>query len=334
MTWLTWRQFRTQAWITLGVLVALAVALSFAGAHIASLYRASGLATCTGAQCSDLTDSFLSQARQGFVGPVRVLGLGLAYLAPALIGAFWGAPLVGRELETGTFRLVWTQSVSRTRWLSVKLALLGLATVLSAGVVALVVTWSSSRVDSVAGRMEPLAFGSRGVVPVAYALLAFSVGVLAGILLRRTVPAMAVTLAAVAAVQMAMPTWIRAHLVTPLVQTRALDPTKGAGIGLQSDGHIRVWIEPHIPGAWILGNSTALPSGEAFDGVADPTYCSRSVSPEKCLDWVAGKHLHSVVTYQPGSRFWTLQWIEAGIVVALAAVAVALCFWALRRRAA
>ena len=40
---------------------------------------------------------------------------------PALIGAFWGAPLITREFEAGTFRLAWNQSVTRARWLAIKL---------------------------------------------------------------------------------------------------------------------------------------------------------------------------------------------------------------------
>jgi len=43
-----------------------------------------------------------------------------ALATPALLGIFWGAPLIARELETGTCRLAWNQSVTRTRWLTVK----------------------------------------------------------------------------------------------------------------------------------------------------------------------------------------------------------------------
>lgn len=335
MTWLTWRQFRTHTWIALGAVAALAVALGLVGAHVADLYRQSGLATCTGGTCKDLADAFLLRARAGAGGPLRELGVVLAYLTPGLIGAFWGAPLVGRELETGTFRLAWTQSVSRERWLAVKVGLLGLATLVISGAVALVVTWSSARVDRVeAVRMDPTQFGSHGIVPVAYALLAFAVGVLAGILLRRTVPAMAVTIAYVAVVQVAMPLWVRSHLIAPMTLTRALVATDGTRISLSKDGHIWVQADQNLPGAWVLSNTTVTSAGKPFDVVADPASCSRSVPVDRCLDWLNQQHLQSVVRYQPLSRFWALQWIEAGIVVAAAVVVVGLCFWAVRRRVA
>ena len=58
---------------------------------------------------------------------LQVALITLVLVVPALIGMFWGAPLIAHELETGTFRLAWTQSVSRRRWLLVKMGLVGLA---------------------------------------------------------------------------------------------------------------------------------------------------------------------------------------------------------------
>ena len=55
-----------------------------------------------------------------------MLGTGLAYVVPAVIGIFWGAPMIAREIEAGTYRLVWTQSITRTRWLVSKLGVAGI----------------------------------------------------------------------------------------------------------------------------------------------------------------------------------------------------------------
>jgi transposase len=116
---------------------------------------------------------------------------------PALIGLFWGAPLITRELEAGTHRLVWNQTITRTRWLAVKLGLTGLATITAAGLGSLAVTWWSSPIDKTATndfpRMGPLLFDARGVVPIGYAAFAFALGVTVGMLVRRTLPAMAIT---------------------------------------------------------------------------------------------------------------------------------------------
>ena len=96
---------------------------------------------------------------------------------PSLIGMFWGAPLIARELETGTFRLAWTQSVSRMRWLLVKLGLVGLASAAVGGLLSLMVTWWYSPIDKVnQGRFGAAAFGLHGFVPAGYALFAFALG--------------------------------------------------------------------------------------------------------------------------------------------------------------
>ena len=141
---------------------------------------------------------------------------------PALIGLFWGAPLLTRELEAGTHRLVWNQSVTRTRWLAVKLALTGLAAMTAAGLGSLAVSWWSSPIDKTAAnvpQMGPVVFAARGIVPIAYAAFAFALGVTVGMLVRRTLPAMAITLAVFVAVQFAMPLLVRPHLVPPTRST-------------------------------------------------------------------------------------------------------------------
>src|SRR6266702_939637 len=131
MIWLTWRQFRAQAVTAAAALAVFAVLLAVTGPHLASLYAASGISGCYSQSCGQLASNFLSQLRTGIYPAVYLLGIAGIVLAPAVIGIFWGAPLIARELEAGTFRLAWTQSVTRARWLAVKLALTGLAAMAS-----------------------------------------------------------------------------------------------------------------------------------------------------------------------------------------------------------
>jgi len=115
MIWLTWRQFRAQAIAAAAALVVLAVIFGGTEPHLAHLYHVSGLATCR-TNCAALTTTFVTSMKANAIYPVLfIAGLGILYLTPALIGLFWGAPLVTRELEAGTFRLAWNQSVTRTR---------------------------------------------------------------------------------------------------------------------------------------------------------------------------------------------------------------------------
>jgi hypothetical protein len=89
-----------------------------------------------------------------------------------------GAPLVAREFETGTYRLAWTQT-TRTRWIAIKLAAIGLAGVVLTAILSLIVTWWSGPLDAVT--MTPYSsFDQRDLVPLGYAAFAFVIGVAAG----------------------------------------------------------------------------------------------------------------------------------------------------------
>ena len=114
MIWVSWRQFRTPAAVALGALTIVAIVCVVTGPHLIHLYDTT-VATCRArGDCSTATEEFL-----GHDSSLRTwLGV-LAVVVPGIIGMFWGAPLVAGELEAGTHRLAWTQSVSRTRWLAV-----------------------------------------------------------------------------------------------------------------------------------------------------------------------------------------------------------------------
>ncbi|MFD0852055.1 ABC transporter permease, partial [Actinomadura adrarensis] len=171
-----------------------------------------------GGDCAGFLRTFAERRQAAFLG-VSTLMLVL----PGQIGLFWGAPMIARELEAGTHRLVWNQAVTRARWLAVKLALTGLFAMAVTGLTSLVVSWWAGPLDKAAAvnfpvfqKSAPLLFAVRGVVPIGYAAFAFVLGVTIGMLIRRTLPAMAVTLAVFAAVQLGMPTFVRPHLREPV----------------------------------------------------------------------------------------------------------------------
>jgi hypothetical protein len=161
------RQFRVQALVGAILVVLAAVYLVRLGADIRAARDA-------------------SQLPREYGQTMLFLATGLA-LVPALIGAFWGAPLIARELETGTHRLAWNQSVTPRRWLAVKLTVLGLAGAAVAGTLSALSTWAAGPVDQVAGdRFNAILFGARGVVPIGYAVFGFVLGAVTGLLVRRT----------------------------------------------------------------------------------------------------------------------------------------------------
>jgi hypothetical protein len=140
---------------------------------------------------------------------------------------------VAREFENNSFRLVWTQSVPRVRWLAAKLGIGALITVVTVGLLSLMTTWWFSPLDAFnANSLTPSVFDRRDLVPVAYALFAFALGATAGLLMRRTLPAMMVTLFGFIGVRYLVEDDWRPHFLTPLRNTSAFNPfNPGLAIG-------------------------------------------------------------------------------------------------------
>ena len=343
MMWLTWRQFRAQAIAAAAGLAAVAVVLGVTGIRLISQYNADGLRTCH-SSCIAQATKFLDVATKGSDTLLFNGGIVLMYLVPALIGIFWGAPLIARELETGTHRLAWNQSISRTRWTLMKLGLIGLAAVATAGLLSLVITWWVSPINSamnfnqpgsgvaILPRLDPVAFGARGVVPLAYAAFAFALGVTVGVLIRKTLPAMAVTLAIFAALAIMVPIYVRPHLIPPVQATAPFNAYQNNSLEMGGPGNQMTVVGNFSkPGAWILSNDTITTSGKVFTGPAGPA-CLGNSTPNACSNWLNSLHLRQSVSYQPASRFWPLQLTETGIYLVLAAGLAWLCVWRIRRR--
>ncbi|MGH9252608.1 MAG: ABC transporter permease subunit [Acidimicrobiales bacterium] len=338
MIWFTWRQFRTQTWITATALAALGVVLVISGRSIADAYTAANIAACEG-DCSTAINNFLNQVRSGTNGTVYNLANAGIQVVPALIGIFWGAPLIARELETGTHRLAWNQSVTRTRWLATKLAIVGAAAAVTAGLLSWAVTSWAHHIDNAAdNRITPELFGSRGIVPIGYALFGFVLGVTLGMLIRRSIPAMAATLGVYLAAAISMPLWFREHLVPASHTTNPLDTSSVDQLMIQGDPSdgvgdpMTVVGSDNLPDAWVLSNQTITPTGEVFTGPADPQYCGPDAGATKCEAWVDTLGLRQDLTYHPASNFWPLQWTETSIFLVVAVLLAGFCFWWTRRR--
>jgi hypothetical protein len=359
MIWLTLRQFRVPALVGAAGLIVVAVVTAVTGPHLVHLYDTSGIATCRAhGDCAALTAAFLTQdgVLAGWLNSIVLV-------VPALVGIFWGAPLVARELETGTFRAAWTQSVTRTRWMAVKLGIVGGASMFVAGLCSLMVTWWSSPIDRVEmNRFTNALFGERAIAPVGYAAFAFVLGVTVGILIRRTVPAMATTLAVFVTARLASSLTLRPRLIAPLRGTVPFQASLGNGPS-SSSGPAGVG-----SGDWIYSQETVNAAGKAigqnggigpngniglnvapdgtltFNGVGRcpnkvpaPTLGPRGhpilSNPQGALQTCAAKlRIREVVTYQPLGRYWAFQWYEAAIFFAAALVLAGFCLWWIRHR--
>lgn len=342
MIWLTWRQFRAQALTGLAVITAAAVYFLVTGLSMHHTYTAD-LATCSrGSDCSDV----LGQFAQGYNTAFNLSQL-LVIAAAGLIGIFWGAPLISRELETGTNQLAWNQSVTRTRWLAVKLACIGIASLATAAVLSYLLTWWAGPLDQITGnRFAAMTFSSRDIVPLAYTVFAFALGATAGLLFRRTVPAMAVTLAVFVGIHILVPAIIGPNLLPSTTATFPIDKTTaGQFSGIYtSGGGAEIYLALPVPqGAWVISappvqdSSGQVVPAYSYNNCLLPSTAGRPTktggpSAVQAADCLARYNLHQNVTYQPASHYWPLQWYETGIFFALAGILSGTSFWWLRRR--
>jgi ABC-type transport system involved in multi-copper enzyme maturation permease subunit len=330
MTWLTWRQFRAQTLVAAGALALLAIYLIYLGSEIRSFYD-TRIANCEAQAC------YLARMdlRTNFDDAISIMVV-LLIAVPGLIGIFWGAPLVTQELEQRTDRLVWNQSVTRTRWLAAKLAVIGLCSAAVAGLFSLLLTWSASRYDQVIGeRFAAVSFGSRNIVPIGYALFAVILGTVVGMVVRRTLPAMAITLIVFAALQLLIPTVVRQNLMPPVTDTVAVDTAVlNSGVGMRLNENNTFDIQGYVAdGSWSLEFSSPLYKADGSPYVGeDATPCLLPGDKEASDACSAAQNLHFEYTYQPGSRYWTFQWIELSMFVGLSLLLTGFGFFWLRRR--
>lgn len=317
MAWVIWRQHRA-ALIWLGVLLAaLGSATLDAGIKLHRLYAAEIRHGCLGpsawsAVCRPLQTPF-------------AVGWPLAYpnmvatamqAVPVIIGVFLGAPLLAREYTAGTVRFTWTQAIGRTRWAVAALGLIGAAVAAAGCLLGLLTQWSVQPVavqtTRLADRWEPGLFESTALTAATAALLAFMIGVLAGALIRRVVPAMAVT--AACAITAAYLAYHRLHYWLLGQGTRlARDLAFGVrpNVGVPSSGVVSIHetVGPSVPGpagAWLDQGWFSGAGGHRLTGAtASQLLYSSQARLTRLHDtfWVA---------YQPGGRYWVFQLILGG----------------------
>lgn len=318
MTWLMWRQHRAEALalaIFVGILAAVLVVL---GRPMHALFPL-GSAHCLTPPLDHGCRAALTQLQQDYGYSTTVLIL--LNFAPYAIGGFLGAPLLARELEAGTWQLAWTQAVPRLRWLAVKVVVLGVAAVLLAAGLSAAIGWYRQPLDLLGG-FDITGFDLTGIAPMAYTLFAFALGVAAGALLRRSLPAAATAFVAFVAVRFTIAGWIRPHFVTPVTRTEAFVPGSGDITNGTSNVRDMVLDQGFIDanGQHITGLGAVIIEGKAREGGGDPTI------------YLSEHGIQRWIVYQPIGRFWSFQLIETVTFVGLAALLLALVFLRVRRR--
>jgi hypothetical protein len=326
MTWLVWRQYRAQATIACILLAAATAGILADGFQVASRWH-SVLVTCSGhSACLQQSGSLVN----GVVGDLPYLSMVL----PVVLGVLWGAPLVAHELETRTSDFAWAQSVTRMRWLTVKVGWLLLATVVCGGVITVLTTWWSGPDNALhASAFDPGHFDTQGIVPIGYAVFAMALGIAAGTVARRTLPAIAVALGGFIGLRLVISAFLRQHYMTAVTTyynvTGSVTPSGQA---------------------WVLAEGAVSNTGQFVStGWGDlypalPAACQRVFNQSQSAPSKSGGSLNTVfscmqahgwrgvITYQPANRYWPFQGIETAIYVLLAAALIAVTFVLIRRR--
>ncbi len=333
MTWLTWRQYRAQFAVGTAILAALCLLLVLTGLQLISQYHTI-ITQCASGTGNGPNSVNCSTGGGLFSGGPTVGFVSLTLLAtPVLAGLFLGAPMVAAEFEAGTTQFAWMQGITRAHWLAVKTGWLLLAAAAWGGVLAALTTWWASPTNAEhASEFYPGRFDVLYLVPVAYAVFAMALGICAGTLIRRTVPAMAVTLGGFIAARVAVTLWLRPHYLSAVTVVRSLPA------------------QTRLTGSfWLLSQGVRNPAGQLISvpsGTQGPEAFGVQVSflPKACagLTKPAGgltsscraalNGFRSFVTYQPGSRFWAFQGIETGVFVVVAAILLAVTTVVLIRR--
>ncbi len=317
MTWLVWRQHRAEALALVVLVAAVGALLLGVGLPMHDLFP-HGIGRCGTTPVDNACRVAIAQLQQGygFNTPMLIL----LNLVPLGIGAFLGAPLLARELESGTWQLAWTQAVPRMRWLTVKLAALAVLTVALAAAFSAILMWYREPLD-LFGRFDITGFDVTGIVPAAYALFAFALAALAGAGLRRSLPALATAIVVFVAVRITVATWLRPSYRTPITLTEQIAP---------GSRELRL---TRVPQDWTLGEGFTDKAGNQLGDLGTAIWEHKAL--EAGIDpatYLNGQGIHRWMTYHPAGRFWSFQLIEGAIFASLAVLLLGLLVWRLRRR--
>jgi len=312
MLWVTWRQHRMQVLIAIAFLAVVGAALLVHGLRTAGLADVLSLG-------SEGRRNVLGQ-QFGQVSKLLIWSV----ILPALVGLFWGTPLLAREYERGTHWLAWTQSVSRRGWLGVKLGGLGAAVTVAGLLFGVIMSAWAGEFGELrsAGRLVNLdLFVVTGVAPAAWWLFAFALGAAAGAVTRKLLPAMAVTIAVFLLSYVGMfASEARLHYATPVRVEESAPVVSGEPWSINTPPGAEAQLPAGalmVRSGWVDTRGVEL-TGDATWSCASTTDDYLSCMRDKGFRWYA--------EYQPADRYWQFQWTEAGLLFA-AAVALGGVAW-------
>jgi hypothetical protein len=311
MTWVAWRLQRTETLVALLVLALVAVLLVPTGISMADAYHHDGIGVCLspnpGLACANRIGAFQAQYQTlNFI-------TNWFTLLPGVLGVLLAAPFI-LDLEHGTYRLAWTQSITRRRWLFIKLGLAVVAVIVANELLSLLIGWWRTPLTHINGRLDSGTYDTTGTVAIGYGLFALGLALAVGALWRRSAVSLTVGFVGYFAVRIIDEYWLRGKLVSPL---------HAVWHGAQAPAYLA---SASILSQTVTVNGRVVESNSSSGGVLGAH--SQLAAPG------SGQHAVFHVTYQPASFFWTLQARETLLFTAVGGAMLLFAAWWTYRRAA
>lgn len=346
MIWLTWRQHRIQIIVLSLVLALVCLVLLMTGIHIAEVARTSGLFTCNirHVDCLPAQSAVVGYTTQISFGNVSFYYIfhNLLMCLPALIGMFVGVPLVAQEFVHGTYRMAWAQSIQWSRWLLIKSSLLAFVIACGGGVLyAVFIWWKAPYLTALGGPWgDYLNNDVWGFVAIAYMVFAFMLGIAVGSVVKKTIPAMVITVILFIIIRVSIEVFLRPSLVPPHVYRTPYPRAYAYSQILPEGGSL---LSHDIT---LHGQSYNTPGGvcSKLSGIVDqeartaPIHHGENEAPfkessneaalQKCL---VDHGFQDEIKYFTGDQYVQLQAAESGVFIILAALSLGIAFWSVRR---
>jgi hypothetical protein len=321
--WVAWRQQRLALAGAIGLLAGLAVYLLITGLRMHSAYASVMACQASGSRFCDRSISDFNAA----YWPTAEVTAGLLQVVPVLVGVFAGAPILARELETGTFRFAWTQGCGPVRWTLARLAVPAVVLTAAAAAFSQLFSWYYAPFFA-EGQQSGLAaqfFDLSGVAFAAWTLAAFAIAAFAGLIIGRVVPAMAAAMAAWTGLILATVLYLRRHYQAPL--------TTKSDVQAPGKGNV-----PWVISQWWTGpNGKPVSQSTIGQLLQEHPAVLQQTGSHQAYDytqWLTQHGYTQWTSYQPAGRFWSFQLIEGGWLLALSLLLIAATIWLVRRRAA
>lgn len=293
MVWVTWRQHRIEAFVSLIVILLAALFLWKTGMDMRSGFQQQGVEGI--------------QNQSTLFSAIEML---CSVVFPLLLGVFVGAPLVSQEIEQGTHRFIWTQSVTRRYWFWIKASCLICATGIATIVLGGLLLWWEAPIETALGIWQT--YDVQVVVLFGYTLFSLVLGICLGTMIQKTVPAMGLTLILFLVLRLGIENILRPYFLPALVTD---DKFPGTYSSLSKN--------------WVLSQQLVDQQGHLANM---PQVCSIVTQAQDSIGTCLQKYgIHNIVVYHPVNQFWAFQGIEVAIFLGLALILLLITYRSIQR---